>query len=180
MVPKIITKMAGSGNLEIVERALLQAALKEIELGESGIVDEQTAVELGRAVGANAILLGSFVSIGETIRINARLIDVKTSKIIEAESVQGSANSEIFQLMDQLASTIESQLRGDTETVIQYQQIAMVTEEKEDATIDKPFYKKWWFWTITGVGIAGGAAIIMAAEEEDKYSTVNLTINIPD
>ncbi|TFB11056.1 hypothetical protein E3V36_02035 [Candidatus Marinimicrobia bacterium MT.SAG.2] len=69
----IITKLAKGGNFEIVERSRLKEALKEMELGMTGLLDEQTAVEVGRAVGANAILLGSFVSIGNVIRINARL-----------------------------------------------------------------------------------------------------------
>ena len=84
---------------------------------EVGIVDEETAAKLGRAVGASAILVGSFVVIGSILRINARLIDVQTGKVIKAESVQGSVGEEIFDLMDEMALSMETQLVGAPEMV---------------------------------------------------------------
>lgn len=109
----ISTSMAKGGRLEIVERSRLEAGLKEMEMSELGIVDESQAAKIGRAVGANAILVGSFVSIGGVLRINARLIDVQTSRVINAESVQGQVGAEIFDLMDQMALSMEQQLVGE-------------------------------------------------------------------
>jgi len=176
----IITRMAKTGRMEIVERSRLQEALKEMELGMTGIVDEQTAVELGRAVGANAILLGSFVSIGELIRINARLIDVKTSRIIKAESVQGRVGEEIFDLMDQMAESMQAQLVGEAEQTVQVQPIPISKKEEKQVSKGRPFYKAWWFWTVIGVGVAGGVAAMVLAEgdEEEKNATVNISVTI--
>lgn len=109
----LITNLAKSGHLNIVERGRLQDAIKEMELGMSGVVDQGRAAELGKAVGADAILVGSYLEISHLIRINARLIDVQTSKVLKAESVQGRTGKEIFSLMDQLAHSIESQLLGE-------------------------------------------------------------------
>ena len=111
----IITYLGKSGKLEIVERSRLEAALREMQLTMSGIVDEQTAVEVGKAVGANAIMVGSFLQIGNLIRINTRLIDVKTSRVIAAEQVQGTPGEEIFTLMDRTAAAFESVLGLDPE-----------------------------------------------------------------
>lgn len=108
----ISTSMAKSGRLEIVERSRLEEALNEMQMSEVGIVDESQAAELGRAVGANAILVGSYVAIGGILRINARLIDVQTSRIIKAENVQGRVGSEIFNMMDEMAESMETQLLG--------------------------------------------------------------------
>lgn len=174
----IITRMAKSGQTEIVERARLQEALKEMELGMAGIVDEQTAVELGRAVGATAILLGSFVSIGELIRINARLIDVKTSRIIKAESVQGRIGEEIFDLMDQMAESMQVQLVGEPGQTVQVQPITIIEKEEKKVTKVRPFYKTWWFWTIAGAGVVGGIVVLLPPKEK-KDATVNITVNIP-
>ncbi|MFQ6615161.1 MAG: FlgO family outer membrane protein [Fidelibacterota bacterium] len=171
----IITRMARGGQLEIVERARMQEALKEMQLGMAGVVDEQTAVELGRAVGASAILLGSFVSIGEVIRINARLIDVQTSRIIKAESVQGQVGEEIFDLMDQMAESMETQLVGETGRTVQVQPIPVTREERKEEKERKPLFSRWWFWA--GVAVAGGVAVLLLTQE--KTSTVNITVNIP-
>lgn len=109
----LITRLAKSGKLTIVERSRLEDALKEMNLSFAGIVDQSKAVEIGRAVGANAILVGSFLEIGGLIRINARLIDVETSKVLKAEVVQGNVGRQIFQLMDDLAAGIERELVGE-------------------------------------------------------------------
>jgi len=132
----IITKLGKSGRTEIVERTRLQDALKEMELSSTGIIDEQSAVELGRAVGAEAILVGSYVSIEEIIRINARLIDVRTGRIIKAETVQGNVGKEIFGLMDELALAVETQLLGKSSRTIQLQPIP-ITAKKNLTTQEK-------------------------------------------
>ena len=177
----IITYLAKAGNIEIVERSRLKDALKEMELGMSGIMDERTAVEVGKAVGANAILVGSFVSIGDVIRINARLIDVKTSRIIKAEIVQGGVGVEIFNLMDEMARSIEAQLIGETEEVAQIPptQIDTGLETRTLPMIGKPFYKSRWFLAAVGVGIVGGAAIAISSGGGDDNATINISVSIP-
>jgi hypothetical protein len=114
--------MARSGQLEIVERSRLEAALIEMDMSMLGIVDEETAAELGRAVGATTIMVGSFVSISGFVRINARLIDVQTARVLTAESVQGpEAGEGLFNLMDQIAAAMERQLIGAPVVVAQPQ-----------------------------------------------------------
>ncbi|RMF60196.1 MAG: hypothetical protein D6748_04665 [Calditrichaeota bacterium] len=108
----LITRLAESGRLDIVERARLEDAIKEMQLSMTGIVDQSAAVEIGRAVGANAILVGSFLEIGGLIQLNARLIDVETSKVLIAKVVKGRVGTEIFNLMDELAVAIEQKLVG--------------------------------------------------------------------
>lgn len=179
----IITRMAKSGKTEIVERSRLEEALTELELGLSGIIDEQSAVELGRAVGANAILLGSFASIGQKIRINARLIDVKSSRIIKADVVEGRVSDEIFTLMDQLAYSMEAQLLSKEDDRIQYQQIPINKEPVAEKRIKekKPFYKRPLFWTAVAVGAGGGAYLYSqsSSEAKEKLSSVQIIIKLP-
>lgn len=178
----IITRMAKSGKTEIVERTRLQDALKEMKLGLSGIIDEQSAVELGRAVGATAILLGSYASIGSQIRINARLINVKSSRIIKAEVVQGNVANEIFQLMDQVAASMESQLLNQNTGSVQYQPIPINKNPVETVVKKKkPIYKSPLFWVaVVGVGVGAGIALSSASEEEkEKMATVKIIFNLP-
>lgn len=179
----IITRMAKSGQTEIVERSRLQEALTEMELGISGIIDEQSAIELGRAVGATAILLGSFASIERQIRINARLIDVRTSRIIKAEVVQGSVSDDIFRLMDQLAISMESQLLNKKTNTIQFQPIP-ITERpvvKPQVRKRRSMFKSPVFWTVMAAGVGGGVLYYsqMSKEEKEKLATVKIIFNLP-
>jgi len=112
-IPESVTTYLGKeGKVRIVERSRLEAALKELQLGMTGIVDEKTAARVGKAVGASAIMVGSFLKIGDLIRINARLIDVQTGEVIMADQVQGRFE-EVFGLMDQVAERIWEKLTGE-------------------------------------------------------------------
>ncbi|MFB0515189.1 MAG: CsgG/HfaB family protein [Candidatus Neomarinimicrobiota bacterium] len=179
----ISTTMAKGGQLEIVERSRLEAALKEMEMGMIGIVDEETAVELGRAVGASAILVGSFVSIGSILRINARLIDVQTSKVIKAESVQGRVGEEIFDLMDQMAVSMEAQLVGAPQAAVvpptepEPEQPAPAVIPPAPAPVPKKKSGKGILWLL--VLAAGGAAgYYYYTNVLNAPATVTVNVNI--
>jgi len=178
----IITSMAKSGRLEIVERNRLKDAISEMQLGMSGIVDEQTAIEVGRAVGASAILVGSFVTIGSMIQINARLIDVKTSKIIKADSKRGYVGEEIFRLMDDMARSMEQQMMGEAPRQVAVQQVTRENLQESQAPVESasPIYAKWWFWGIIGLAAAGGVAYAATASGGgSNSSTVTISVPIP-
>jgi len=199
----IITSLAKSGQIEIVERARLQDAVNELQLGISGIIDEATAIEVGRAVGANAIMLGSYVAIGERIRINARLIDVKTSKIIKAESVQGKVGEEIFDILDRMALAMEKQLIGETTppapttaspTAVVTRQpnhpspssapaVAPAKPTPDALTYASPATKPIWqrkgFWIASGVAVAAGIVTVVLLTQPGPDAKVNITVNIP-
>ncbi len=106
----VTTYLARKGMVRIVERGRLESALKELQLGMKGIVDEETAAEVGKAVGASAIMVGSFLKIGDMIRINARVIDVETGEVIMADQAQGMFG-EVFGLMDKVAEAMWVKLR---------------------------------------------------------------------
>ncbi len=40
-----------------------------------------------------------------------------------------------------------------------------------------PFYQTWWFWTITGVAVTGGVAVVLVATREPRYSLKGETPN---
>lgn len=193
----LITNLAKKGIFNIVERSRLQDAIKEMQLGMTGVVDQSNAVELGKAVGANAILLGSFLEISGVIRINARLIDVKTSKVLKAESVQGDVGREIFSLTDQLASSIEAQFAEKkpitvTPKKVQSPQKTPTTPAKKSTTRQLTSTKKGGsktaLYVVGGALLVGGvvAAAVLAGGkdngsggEANPNSNVNITVNIP-
>ncbi len=173
----LITYLGKRGEVHIVERSRMEAALEEMKLGMSGIVDEQTAVEVGRAVGATAVMVGSFLQIGDRIRINTRLIDVGTSKIMAAEQTLGRVD-EIFELMDQTAEGMWAKL---VDRPVDIQPVA-IAERRSDVRKEpgKPIYKRWWFWGILA-GAAGGAAYVASSQggEEETKGTLMITVQFP-
>ena len=173
----LITYLGKRGQVHIVERSRMEAALEEMKLGMSGIVDEQTAVEVGRAVGATAVMVGSFLQIGDRIRINTRLIEVVSSKIITAEQILGRVD-EIFELMDQTAEAMWAKL---VDRPVEIQSIS-IAERRSGIRKNpcKPIYKRWWFWGILA-GAAGGAAYVATSQgdEEETKGTLAITVQFP-
>lgn len=178
----LITSLAEAGRLQIVERGRLESALKEMKLQLSDVVDEATAVQLGKAVGANAIILGSFVAIGSKLRISSRLIDVQTATVITGKNATGRVGEDIFRVMDEMADAMQEEL------------MARVGQEKPIETVRVPVSKpsevaekggggKTWLYVLGGAVVVGaGVGVAMALsggdgdEDGDNNATVNITV----
>lgn len=75
--------------LKVIERNKIKSILKEIALGQAGGVDQSTAIEAGKILGAQSIGFGSFTVMGDMMRIDIRIVKVETSELIMAEAVNG-------------------------------------------------------------------------------------------
>ena len=83
-----------TGKVDVVDRARVEDILKEQEFSRSGFVDQKTAVRLGKLLGARAVLFMDFISFEEdldsyTVRVNVKLIDVETGRILYVASALG-------------------------------------------------------------------------------------------
>ena len=108
----LITDLSNIESIQIVEREKLESLLKEIELGDSKFIDPNTAQSLGKGLGADYILTGAFLSIDPMMRIDSRIMEVSTGKIIGGEEVTGQGN-DFFSLEKKLASLLIERLELD-------------------------------------------------------------------
>ena len=83
----LITELIGNPGLQVIERYQLQDLLMEQRLALSGRVDESTAVEIGKMVGAQYMIYGQVTSIAEQLRMDMRAVDVETSEVLEAQKM---------------------------------------------------------------------------------------------
>lgn len=113
-VPRIlITNLAQNKGLKIVERAKLDKALKELNFSQTGLVSQETAKKLGKLIGADYALFGSITKFGTnrtTIVIDATIIDVQTGEVKYVESVRGTDENSIINLLDKLSVMIINDL----------------------------------------------------------------------
>ena len=105
----LITDLSNVKSLKIVEREKLESLLKEIELGDGKFIDPNTAQKLGKGLGAGYMLTGSFLIMGETMRIDARLVEVGTGEVTMAEEITGEKNT-FFELEKVLKDKIINSL----------------------------------------------------------------------
>ena len=88
-----VTELSKVRQFQLVERANLQKILEEMSLGQSGVLEESAAQEVGKMLGAQNLVLGSFMLMFDgKLRIDARLVEVETGKTLMAEEATGSPN----------------------------------------------------------------------------------------
>ena len=107
----LITTLAANDAIRVVERDRLQQVLEEQDLQGTSRIDPETAVRVGKLLGAQHLITGGFViDPRENIRISARAIRTETSELEYSESVSGKAE-DVLTLIDQLARKVDAGLR---------------------------------------------------------------------
>lgn len=95
----LTTSFVNSESFKIIEREQLQKVTKEFELGQTGIIDTSSAKQIGKILGADAIVTGSVIKMGRTLRLDARIIDVASGIILTAEKSEGEGDLKSIGLM---------------------------------------------------------------------------------
>jgi curli biogenesis system outer membrane secretion channel CsgG len=81
---KVIETINKTGKYTVVERERLLLALEELNLGTTSLVDESTRLRIGRIVGAQLMAFGAYQVIADQMRLDLRLVEVETGKILGA------------------------------------------------------------------------------------------------
>lgn len=75
--------------LQLVERAQIQKVLKEQHFQASGGVNKSTAVQAGKILGVNYLLVGDVYVLNDQLIINARLTNTETGDIVFSKKQEG-------------------------------------------------------------------------------------------
>ncbi|HEX2952144.1 MAG TPA: PEGA domain-containing protein [Armatimonadota bacterium] len=83
----VLTRLAASNEVNLVERTQLDQALDELKLQASGLTDAGTAQQLGKIVNAAYVLIGTVEKVpGDRLQVSVRLVNVD-----KAQQVPGVA-----------------------------------------------------------------------------------------
>ncbi|MFV2007838.1 MAG: FlgO family outer membrane protein [Longimicrobiales bacterium] len=105
----LITELTDRPGLRVIERYRLQDLLTEQKLALSGRVDESTAVQIGKILGAQYVIHGQVTSILDQLRMDMRAIDVETSEVIEAQKMT-DRTSELLSVVVRMADLFAASL----------------------------------------------------------------------
>ncbi|MBW2736063.1 MAG: hypothetical protein JRH20_27065 [Deltaproteobacteria bacterium] len=101
----LITDLSLADDVVVVERERLNALLTEIKLQRNPYFDKTTAAKLGKGLGAAYLLTGSYLQLGKSLSIEARVLDVEQAKVVLAVREQGPTTS-FFTLQRKLAQKL--------------------------------------------------------------------------
>jgi TolB-like protein/Flp pilus assembly protein TadD len=96
--------------LAVVSRERILEVLREMGL-PADADDPALAVRVGREVGAHGVVSGAVQSLGDRIRVTARVTDAATGRVVLNPRVDG-AREAIFELQDRLVAELVAGLQG--------------------------------------------------------------------
>ncbi len=81
---QVIETLGESAGFTVVERQRLLLVLEELNVGTSDIVSASTRLRIGRIVGAKFMVFGSYFVMDAMMRLDLRMVEVETGRIVKA------------------------------------------------------------------------------------------------
>ncbi len=106
----LISDLTEVKNLSMVDRESLSKILDEQNLNNSSRFDQTTATKLGKLLGAEVIITGTYFEFMNNLRVDAKFINVETGGILFSVGVEGS-REKLFELKNLLANKIIEKLK---------------------------------------------------------------------
>jgi hypothetical protein len=119
-----------SGLYRLTERSAMQTIMKEVGFQQTGCTDTACAVELGKMLNVEKMVVGVVSKIENNFYINARLIDVEKAEIEKTRIVR-------VKKIDELEKSIRELARG-----ILGIEVAEVKEKEKVEIVKKPEVKE--------------------------------------
>jgi len=84
---------------EVIDRTHLKALLQEHKLASTGLIDPQTARQLGQIAGVDALVTGTITPLGDSVRLSAKVLDTATARMIAASTADVPKTKAIEELL---------------------------------------------------------------------------------
>jgi TolB-like protein len=91
LASEVIATLKEANTYQVVERQRLILALEELNLGSSSLADEATRLQIGRIIGARFMVFGSYLVLGDMMRLDLRLVEVETGAVVKAADKAAAA-----------------------------------------------------------------------------------------
>lgn len=109
----VVTDLARSRQLVVLERERMQAMLDEMRLGEQGRSDPQTAARSGRLLRAARVVQGTLTDVNSVLRADATVVNVSTAASPDAANAADQLTrlfdiekALVLQLFDRMGITL--------------------------------------------------------------------------
>ena len=104
----IVTDLSQSPDVEVMGTDRLVQILTSMKRQDDRSVSFDTVQEIARRAGVKTVLLGSYVKAGDTIRINLKLQEAASGRIVSSERVESNGESNLFATVDDLTRRIKA------------------------------------------------------------------------
>ena len=105
------TQLTALDEYEVVERAQLEKVLEEQRFASGDSVDESSAAQLGKMVGAHYVITGSIVKSDDDYIINLRFVNVSKGTAELAHSIEMKEGEGLAQACERLVQEISKKAK---------------------------------------------------------------------
>ena len=111
MAELMINDLAQNPNVHVVERDRIQAVLVEQNLTKQGAIDPQTAIRIGKILGAQYLITGAFMSDGRgNFVLTGRTINEETSVIGNPTRIN-TKGDDVLGMIAQLSAKMSAEMK---------------------------------------------------------------------
>jgi tetratricopeptide (TPR) repeat protein/TolB-like protein/predicted Ser/Thr protein kinase len=104
----LVTDLSQSPDIEVLGTDRLVQILTDLRHQDDRTIAFDTVRELAKRANVKSVVLGSYVKAGETIRINVKLQDALSGRIVTADKVEAAGESNLFPTIDDLTKRIKT------------------------------------------------------------------------
>ncbi len=108
---RLRSELFKSGKYTVVEREMMDKVMQEQGFQQTGCTSDECAVEFGKILGVEQMLVGSISRIGKLLMSQIRIIDVESGEILKMSDYNFKGEIEDF-ILDGL-SKITKEIVGD-------------------------------------------------------------------
>jgi TolB-like protein len=111
MAEFMIHELAMNPNVRVIERERIEALMTEQNMTKTGAIDPQTAIKLGKFVGAQYMIWGTFMSDGRgNYVLTGRSTNVETSEIANPTRINAKGD-DVLGMIAQLTSKMSTEMK---------------------------------------------------------------------
>jgi TolB-like protein len=146
IIDSLLTDIVNRDSFFVIERSELSAIQKEQEYQLSGEVSDETAVSIGHQLGAQFIITGSILPVGERYSFRLKIINVETAQITGTKIFQITKDNTLIALLEPPREQQDVKpIQNTPQTVINNNSVTnnSTTTINGDVYINKP-NGFWW------------------------------------
>jgi tetratricopeptide (TPR) repeat protein len=107
----LTTSLINSNRFKVIERTQLDKVLQEQALGQSGALDSETAVVVGKIMGLEAVVVGSVSKLATVYEADVRILNVENGEAVAAANASTASANQLRSVAESLASALAGHAR---------------------------------------------------------------------
>lgn len=133
LVNLLITSLSQVPGLEVISRERLYDIQTELGKADAEKITPSLATQIAQRAGVKTMLLGTVLQKEPQLAVTARLIDVKSGKILSSQRIAGFSAAQMFPMVDSLALLIRGGLNVTAAPAAKAKSVAEVTTSSPEA-----------------------------------------------